>query len=59
MQIRESAEMYLEKGIVTKLISLDRKKIGESAMNELFEYRNKGYANSYVPAEIKIRTARR
>ena len=33
---------------------IDPEKIGERAMRELFEYRNKGYANSYVTADVKI-----
>jgi len=36
------------------LISQNPEKIGESAIEELFEYRTKGYANSYITADVKI-----
>jgi len=26
-------------------------------MTELFEYRNKGYANSYITADLQVRSA--
>lgn len=45
---------YLENGMITELISVDPEKIGETSIIELFEYRNKGYANSYVAAEVQI-----
>lgn len=50
----EVCQLYLQKGYITELFSLDPEKIGERAMRELFEYRNKGYANSYVTADVKI-----
>lgn len=50
----ETCQLYLEKGIVTELVDVDPKKIGETALRELFEYRNKGYANSYIAADVKI-----
>ena len=50
----EVCQMYLQKGFITELFSLDPERIGKAAMKELFEYRNKGYANSYVTAEVKI-----
>lgn len=53
----EATRMYLKKGALTKLISFDLKKIGRTAMTELFEYRNKGYANSYITAELQVRKA--
>lgn len=51
----ETLEIYLKKGFITKLVSLDPEKIGRTAMRELFEYRNRGYANSYISAEIRVR----
>ena len=53
----EVCQMYLQKGFITELFSLDPERIGKAAMKELFEYRNKGYANSYVTAEVKITRA--
>lgn len=53
----EACQIYLQKGIVSELISLDPVKIGETAIKELFEYRNKGYANSYISADVKISRA--
>ena len=50
----EVCQLYLQKGFITELFSLDPEKIGETAIRELFEYRNKGYANSYITAEVKI-----
>lgn len=50
----EICHLYLENGIISELISVDPEKIGEVAMLELFEYRNKGYANSYVATEVQI-----
>jgi len=50
----EVCQLYLQKGWIDELFSQDPERIGEAAMRELFEYRNKGYANSYVTAEIKI-----
>ena len=54
----EVCQLYLQKGFITELFSLDPERIGKAAMKELFEYRNKGYANSYVTAEVKISRAR-
>ena len=50
----ETCQLYLSKGIIDELISLDPEKIGETAVREFFEYRNKGYANSYIAADVKI-----
>lgn len=50
----EVCQLYLQKGWITELISLDTKKIGSSAIRELFEYRSKGSANSYVIADVKV-----
>ena len=50
----EVCQLYLQKGWINKLVSLDTEKIGETALRELFEYRSKGYANSYITADVKI-----
>ena len=50
----ETCQLYLSKGIIDELISLDPEKIGETAIREFFEYRNKGHANSYIAADVKI-----
>ena len=56
----ETCQLYLGKGIIDELISLDPEKIGEAAIREFFEYRKKGHANSYIAADVKIsKTANR
>ncbi len=50
----EVCQLYLQKGWIHELVSLDPEKIGETAIRELFEYRTKGYANSYITADVKI-----
>lgn len=50
----ETCQTYLSKGTVKELISQNPKKIGEAAIRELIEYRNKEYANSYVVSELLI-----
>ncbi len=50
----EVCQLYLQKGWIDELFSLDPEKIGEKAMRELFEYRNHGYANSYITADVKL-----
>lgn len=55
----ETSQLYLDKGIINELISLDPEKIGETAIKEFFEYRNKGYANSYIAADVKITRSRK
>ena len=47
------AYQYYTKGIITSLLSLNLVKIGETAMNELFEYKAKGSANSYIMADVQ------
>lgn len=54
----ETLEIYLKKGFLTKLVSLDPVKIGRTAMRELFEYRTRGYANNYITADIRVRKAK-
>ncbi|MGN0728072.1 substrate-binding domain-containing protein [Treponema sp.] len=51
----EALAMYLEKGVLSKLVSFNPSNIGKTAMAELFEYRNKGYANSYITADLQVR----
>ena len=51
----ETCLYYLENKIITELISLDQEKIGETAINQIFEYTNKGYANSYIAADVKFK----
>ena len=53
----EVCQLYLQKGYITELFSLDPEKIGETAVKELFEYRSKGYANSYITADVKFSKA--
>jgi ribose transport system substrate-binding protein len=55
----EVCQLYLQKDWIAELVSLDPEKIGETAIRELFEYRTKGYANSYITAEVKITKAPR
>ena len=50
----ETCKLYLQKGSIKELISMDPVKIGETAIKEIFEFRNNGYANSYISADIKI-----
>ena len=55
----EVCQLYLQKGWITKLVSLDPQKIGQDALYELFEYRSKGNANSYITADVKISSLKR
>ena len=50
----ETCKLYLQKGSIKELISMDPVKIGKTAIKEIFEFRNNGYANSYISADIKI-----
>ena len=50
----EVCQLYLQKGWIHELFSLKPEEIGEAAMKELFEYRNKGHANSYITADVRI-----
>ncbi len=50
----ETCNLYLDKKIINELISLDPESIGQIGIHELFEYRSKGYANSYISADVKI-----
>lgn len=51
----EVLETYLDKGTVAELLSIDSEKIGRTAVKELFEYINHGYANNYIAADVKVR----
>ena len=46
---------YLDIGIIDVLVYVDPVQIGRTAMKELFEYRNFGYANSYIAADVEIK----
>jgi len=50
----EVCQLYLQKGWINELFSLDPEKIGQSAIRELFEFRSQGSANSYITADVKI-----
>ncbi len=50
----ETCKLYLNKKTIHELISLDPEHIGRIGIQELFEYRSKGYANSYISADVKI-----
>ena len=45
---------YFDKGIVTELICVKTQDIGKKAIQELFEYLQNGYANSFVSAEVEV-----
>lgn len=45
---------YFEKGIITELISVDKYNIGKKAVQEFYEYKKNGSANSYVTADILL-----
>lgn len=49
----ETCQLYFEKGLIDDLLTLDPVKIGSVALKELFEFRNNGYANSYITADLK------
>lgn len=50
----ETCQLYLDKGVVSELITVDPVKIGQIALKEMFEYKSKGYANSYISADVKV-----
>ncbi len=49
-------DAYLEKGIITKLLSIDSEGMGKAALAELFEYIRYGYANNYLTADVLVRS---
>ncbi|MCI1209077.1 MAG: substrate-binding domain-containing protein [Treponema sp.] len=48
------ALQYYNKGIITCMLSQNLVKIGETAMKEMFEYKNNGSANSFITADVQI-----
>jgi len=48
------ALLYYKKGIISVMLSLNPDKIGKTAVQELFEYMKKGYANSYIVADVHV-----
>lgn len=50
----EPLMLYFNNGVIDELVCVDPQNIGETAMGQLNEYRIKGYANSYVAADIKV-----
>lgn len=51
----DNSKLYFYKGILTTMISIDSEEIGRKAVNELFEYKNNGSANSYVVSDIQVK----
>lgn len=49
-----TCEIYLEKGLITELVTINPEKIGEEAMTALFEYKSKGYTSNYITADVKV-----
>jgi len=47
---------YLNKGILSAVISFNPEKIGQNAMKEIFNYKHYGYANGYIVNDINIIT---
>ena len=45
---------YYEKEIINELVVINSLEIGARAVEEIFEYKNSGYANSYIVAGIDI-----
>lgn len=52
--INETISTYLEKGIVSAIISVDQEKTGTLAMKELFDYKRTNFANNYVYAGLQL-----
>ena len=48
------SQSYYDKGLIAELISIDSKNIGKKALDEFYEFHQKGSANSYVMADIKV-----
>jgi len=55
----ELCQLYLKKNLISELIFLDPQTIGANAIIELFEYKNRGHANSYIAADVQISRAKR
>lgn len=50
----ETCMLYLDKGIIKELFAVNPERIGEEAISELFEFKTKGYANSYIAADVQV-----
>ncbi|MCQ2585899.1 MAG: substrate-binding domain-containing protein [Treponema sp.] len=50
----DTISTYLEKGIVSAIISVDQEKTGTLAMKELFDYKRTNFANNYVYAGLQL-----
>lgn len=50
----EEATEYIQKGIATVLLSQNPQKIGQMAMEQLFEYKESGYANKIIITDISV-----
>lgn len=50
-----TCDLYLDKGMIYELVTINPEKIGEEAMAALYEYITKGYTNNYITADVKIR----
>lgn len=50
----QEATDYIEKGIATVLLSQNPQKIGQMAMEQLFEYKESGYANKIIITDISV-----
>ena len=48
----ETCQLYFDKGMIDDLLALDQVQLGETAIREFFEFRNNGYANSYIAADL-------
>ena len=47
---------YLNKGILSAIISFEPEEIGKMAMKEIFSYKKSGYANGYIVNNINVIT---
>lgn len=50
----DTISTYMEKGIVSAIISVDQEKTGTLAMKELFDYKRTNFANNYVYAGLQL-----
>lgn len=50
----EEAKDYLKRGIVSSLITVDFYGIGKKAVAEIFNWKEDGFANSYVNIDIEV-----
>lgn len=54
----EKNRMYLQKGIISALISLQYEQMGKLAVDRIFEYMSSGYTNSYTAIAVDVLTGR-